>query len=1235
MQNSSAQKLKYSSLRRAKTDEEYSLYQAALEWSLDDPIVIDGPEDLKSEQKWRGLVKPFEHQTTNLITFCRRLPVTLLADDVGLGKTISAGLIASELMARRRLSNILVVCPKILGPQWKEELKSKFDISAEVVTGRELVKAKPDGERGAIITTYNSARLYLSQIPEDRYQMLILDEAHKLRNLYGVSSAPMVAKVFQKVLADRFFKYVLMLTATPIQNRLWDLYSLVDLLTVARGHENPFGTPGMFARNYIADKQTDARQLRTEMRDQFRSIIYSYMSRIRRGDANLSFPERSVLLHRVPPTADELRLIEIIKGPIQELGILAQISILQGLTSSPHALSAQLQNMARNQTVPQSLANDVRNLVQSMGASAKLSGLAALVKQLRTDRPKDWRLVVFTGRRETQTTIEDYLLSQGIKVGTINGTSGGRNQDTISKFKASPPELHVIVSTEAGSEGVNLQAANILINFDLPWNPMIVEQRIGRIQRLGSEHANVAIYNIILSGTFEEYIVGRLMAKLQMASHAIGDIEALLEAADIGDEDEGVGGFEEQIRKLVLDSLAGKDVRRATELADKSIENAKKTLEQEEKNINSLLGAMGDAGVTSPKAPHLPPIERSMDAATFAIQGLQSLGGQLQKRPDGTYLCGIERRHEVILVGDLTPPDNVQYTDYRTGSPAFDRLAGRLSASSLQRIVDLDTEPNVTSHKLSREWVKSFGGAAKSTDTEGTSIHFDGTALVRVRATVAHDAYERLMSLACNPNDHKHYLLGSNSEDIKTTIENPTNIGIDSKQLLMAAKRDPSIEEFCRFYSERMVDEVTAAGDDERKRKRLEDEFTPRLEPTLVGLKGSVYRVVTVQVTYTLESTTTYNSEVQILPSTGEIVGMPEIEKCEITGSMVPVDCLEQCEVTGTTAIKERLIKSDFSGRLALPDQTTLCAFSGKRVLLDEVDTSDVTGHQILKSLLKKSKVSGKKAEPQYFGKCEFTTADAFTTELVKSEVSGKLHRLDEQQASDISGVLGHKSEFVKCPVSKKSLLESEGERCAVTKSLVAPGVLELCSVSEQMVIPTELETCSVAEIKGLKKYFVRSSVSDSRMISDYALRALSGAYCTPREGLICLWSGERWHPEDIRTCSLTGISIHVDFATGNPPILSPLLEQLQGHLRSTEQPTTWHIIEPLLSSAIGHSRTQIQSSELSPSGHHLAVCAEIKTMLGMRKHYAGFIYSITKRSIVGKITQGKRAQESWLPFAK
>src|SRR5689334_17874662 len=101
-------------LRRGAAQSDYDVYRAALEWDLADPIVIESADDFKSKQRWREKLTPYHHQVTNLITFCRRLPVTLLADDVGLGKTVSAGLIASELISRSRLSKILIVCPKVL-----------------------------------------------------------------------------------------------------------------------------------------------------------------------------------------------------------------------------------------------------------------------------------------------------------------------------------------------------------------------------------------------------------------------------------------------------------------------------------------------------------------------------------------------------------------------------------------------------------------------------------------------------------------------------------------------------------------------------------------------------------------------------------------------------------------------------------------------------------------------------------------------------------------------------------------------------------------------------------------------------------------------------------------------------------------------------------------------------------------------------------------------------------------
>src|SRR5229473_6298108 len=132
-------------LSRKNTPEEYRVYRAGLEWDLTDPIVIEGPDDFKSTPRWHERLTPYHHQVNNLITFCRRLPVTLLADDVGLGKTISAGLVMSELIVRSRLSKVLIVCPKLLCPQWQQELAEKFNIEGEVATGRALLDADPEG----------------------------------------------------------------------------------------------------------------------------------------------------------------------------------------------------------------------------------------------------------------------------------------------------------------------------------------------------------------------------------------------------------------------------------------------------------------------------------------------------------------------------------------------------------------------------------------------------------------------------------------------------------------------------------------------------------------------------------------------------------------------------------------------------------------------------------------------------------------------------------------------------------------------------------------------------------------------------------------------------------------------------------------------------------------------------------------------------------------------------------
>ena len=1211
-------------LRRRRSAQEFRVYRAGLEWSLTDPIVIENRDDIKSESRWRDRMTPYHHQVTNLITFCRRLPVTLLADDVGLGKTISAGLVISELISRSRLNKILIVCPKLLGPQWQEELKEKFNIDSEIAIGRELLDAELEG--GAVITTYHSARSYLDSIPHDRFQMLVLDEAHKLRNLYGVDEPPQVAVRFRKALEERRFRFVLMLTATPIHNRLWDLYSLVDLLTAARGHKNPFGSEGMFARKFIADSRDQARQLKEESREEFRSIVYGYMSRVRRNDANLYFPERVVQMHQVDPTTAELELIEAIAEPIQQMNPLTQISVLQALVSSPEALMAQLNNMARKGTAPPELAATVRLIVSRMTTSAKLQGLGALINKLKLEDPNRWRLVVFTTRLETQTTIQAFLEKHGLQVGIINGTSGPRNQKTLEAFRKSPPQFHVIVSTEAGSEGVNLQVANVLVNYDLPWNPMIVEQRIGRVQRLASDYASVAIFNITLRGTFEEYIVGRLMEKLQMAAHAIGDIDALLDAAGVGGEDVA---FDEQIRRLVVAALAGKDVRAATLQAEHSIANAKSELEREEAAINAMLGGMDGYEYVGPRVPTLPETVRSMEPMEFTLEAFKLLGARVTQQEPDQFLIEENGGREQIRFGESGAL--ARSIHYAPGTPAFSRLTDRVIASGIYDVEDLDHDAASDALAIAHRWVLGFGGTPKKTEIENVSRCFAGKAVVRVRATVAHDSYERLVEVFCLRGQHATpHSARKGLEPLAHTIQDAAIVGIDLEELVQTAKRDEAVSEFCRFYLERRSQEIHAAGDDERKRKKLEDEFTPRLEMTLVAIEGRLNRQLRIKQPYTLDGKL-YESSISAEPLTDTILDSPELGVCVRSGNNVPTTCLDHCQISGALVLKHLLAHSDLTARPALPEFTVTCNLSGKLLLQDEAEVSAVTGRPVQTSLLKRSALTGKKAEPDEFATCEISGAEALKSELAISDLSGKRYRLDEQQTSSFSGQTGHKSEFVVCQETGQCVAKSEAEQCEATGNYVRPGILQKCEVSNKRVVPSQLSKCSATGKRVLHTLLVPSSLTGAQILETVAVRSATGKYCAPIEARNCVWSGEKVHPDDLGVCELTGLPIHFKFLNGTGDSrLQALVELLHGIRRNAEGTQSWDDLAAKASVSLDGSKCRVESAILSPDANHLAVSAEVRTLLGLRKRQAGLVYELNSESIVGRIVQGRRTKNGW-----
>ena len=867
-------------LERAETLDDYELYHAALEWNLEDPILIKSREDMQSEPLWRGKVSPYEHQIKNLITFCRRLPVTLLADDVGLGKTISAGLIISELIARRKIERILIVCPKMIVNQWKNELQGKFGIESVEAIGKKLPTAILLDNNRVIITTYQSAEKYLNGISENiNFQMLILDEAHKLRNLYGTAKPPNVAICFRNALENTLFKYVLMLTATPIQNRLWDIYSLIELLTIARGHINPFGDEETFVNKYIADTRRKARELNFYTQGDFRSIVSSHMSRIRREDVDLLFPERVVLLHKVDATTEEMEILSIIHKGIRKLNSLEKSSILQAFVSSPHALATQLKNSSLTD-----LSHKVNEVINRMQTPAKLEALLLLINDIQ-NKQSNWRIIVFTERRATQSIINNYLLKRGISVGLINGDSGNKNQETISKFWMG--SINIIISTRAGSEGVNLQIANVLVNYDLPWNPMIVEQRIGRVQRLDSTHKFVCIYNLVLRNTYDEKIVGRLFEKIQLATDTIGDLDSILSNSE-RDEYGDIVNFEEEILRFVLDSLDGKNVEEDIKLKEESIANAKIIYEEEKKYIKDTLDEESNPLEDELPFPDIPALQRTMTEKEFTIKALKSFGARILEDALGNYSFTLDSKTTSIRFEDYNKTDYVGVL-CKVGTYFFDKkLVSPLIKKQKYFIVSIDKEPFKNIESIVLQWLYQFSGNYTSFAINEFRRSFIGKAMLRVKIAVVCDIYERLLEIECS--SQSEFIKQSRYNELNADIDAQVSFGLHVEQFKDKVKKDSAVSEFCLFYRKRLNKELKGAGKNSKKEKRIRNDFTPNILISLVGLKGNTHLLLKVQIHYKIDSYD-YESSIVICPSTSLITEKPEILKCEVTGIDAPKSC--------------------------------------------------------------------------------------------------------------------------------------------------------------------------------------------------------------------------------------------------------------------------------------------------------------------------------------------------------
>ena len=234
------------------------------------------------------------------------------------------------------------------------------------------------------------------------------------------------------------------------------------------------------------------------------------------------------------------------------------------------------------------------------------------------------------------------------------------------------------------------------------------------------------------------------------------------------------------------------------------------------------------------------------------------------------------------------------------------------------------------------------------------------------------------------------------------------------------------------------------------------------------------------------------------------------------------------------------------------------------------------------------------------------------------------------QQRSTVSGKTGYVGEFLLCAETNLPLLAEEGERCATTNRLVLPGLLLQCDVTHQRVLPSQLEKSAATGRIALKSFFVSSSISGARLLREESNSSAAGRYCLPAEAKVCVWSGKRCHPDDLRTCQLTQITAHFEFMTTNGPIqLEPLLKLLEGLRRKTDNQELWTTVADSVSRIVD-GRSRVEAAILSPSRQHLAVCLETKNWLGLKHRQTGLMYAIRDRETVGRIVMGRRETDGW-----
>ena len=435
----------------------------------------------------------------------------MLADEVGLGKTIEAGMVIKEFLTTGLADKVLILSPPSLLSQWQSELYSKF--SLDFVSQYDDDRFEDAYNHDLLIMSHSSAVFpnHSRALMETYWDLVVVDEAHSMKN-------PQTRK--HRLVKDLLKRNLLLLTATPMQNNLKELYNLIELLRP--GH---LGTWGQFEDRYV--RGSDNRSFNPAFREELQKILSKTIIRTRRQEvkAHIPFGDRIPHTKILEPAENEALLYnsitDILRGIYFEMEKSFSLMIYQRLASSSAASSRNaLYRMRVNEAIDGEEYDRLASIADGIRADTKLLDLAGLV------RKDDSKFLVFTEFYATQDYVAGCLMDRGHSVVLFNGKMGtDEKNEAVRRFK---DDAQIMVSAGAGGEGRNFQFCRNIVNYDLPWNPMRVEQRIGRVHRIGQKN-DVNIFNYALSGTMDAYILEMLYAKIGLFQMALGDMDLLFE----------------------------------------------------------------------------------------------------------------------------------------------------------------------------------------------------------------------------------------------------------------------------------------------------------------------------------------------------------------------------------------------------------------------------------------------------------------------------------------------------------------------------------------------------------------------------------------------------------------------------------------------------------------------------------------------------------------------------------